>query len=159
MFGSQVLEAAIGLFLMFFIVVLGASSIVETVSRLVGKRAKDLENAIAAMLAGTTADTTDVQAALASFRGTSIYDAAQAAAGKSLFSRKWKRPTYISAKAFADAITEMTDLDASSLPAGVRKRVQAIAGRPAATCARSRLGSKDGSTRTCRDSRVRTSVG
>ena len=127
MFGSQVLEAAIGLFLMFFIVALGASSIVETVSRLVGKRAKDLENAIAAMLAGTTADTTDVQAALASFRGTSIYDAAQAAAGKSLFSRKWKRPTYISAKAFADAITEMTDLDASSLPAGVRKRVQAIA--------------------------------
>jgi hypothetical protein len=127
MFGSQVLEAAIGLFLMFFIVALGASSIVEIISRLFSKRATDLENAIAGMLAGTTADATDVQKALASFKGTSIYDAAQAAAGTSLFRKKWKRPSYISAKAFADAVTEMTDLDASILPAGVRKRVQAIA--------------------------------
>ena len=47
MFGSQVLEAAIGLFLMFFIVALGASSIVEIISRLFGKRATDLEKAIA----------------------------------------------------------------------------------------------------------------
>jgi hypothetical protein len=36
MFGSQVLEAAIGLFLTFFIVALGASSIVEIISRLFG---------------------------------------------------------------------------------------------------------------------------
>ena len=136
MFGSQVLEAAIGLFLTFFIVALGASSIVEIISRLFGKRAKDLESAIGGMLAGTTADATDVEKALASFRGTSIYDAAQAAAGRSLFRRKWKRPSYISAKAFADAITEMTDLDMSSLPAGVAKRVQAIV-REASTDLRS----------------------
>jgi hypothetical protein len=60
MFDSQALETVIGLVLMFFIVSLGASSITEIFSRLFQKRAKDLEDAIGAMLAGETAQTAGI---------------------------------------------------------------------------------------------------
>ncbi len=128
MFGSQALETVIGLLLMFFVIALGASSVVEIVSRVMGKRASDLERAIGAMLAGTDASDEDVQAALGVFRGTAIYDAAKAAAGKTLFKKDWKLPSYISAKAFADAINEISDVTQSveQLPAKVQIRVQTL---------------------------------
>jgi hypothetical protein len=115
----------IGLVLMFFVLALTASSIVEVISRLAGKRAANLESALAAMLAGTAATDQDVEKALKLFKDTSIYDSAKGAAGKSLIRRKWKRPSYLSAKSFADAITEIR-VAQTQLPAGVNKRFQAI---------------------------------
>mgnify|MGYP001798492313 CR=1 FL=1 len=52
MSGSQALETAIGLVLMFFIVSLAASTLVEVWSRLLNKRARAFEGALAAVLAG-----------------------------------------------------------------------------------------------------------
>ena len=43
MFGSQALETAIGLALLFFVLASGASAVAEAISRLLGKRAKDLQ--------------------------------------------------------------------------------------------------------------------
>src|ERR671914_2685832 len=105
MFGSQVLETAIGLVLMFFAIAFAASSLVEIYSRLLKKRAKDLEQTIGAMLSGGEADA-DMAAAFNAFKETSIYRSAYAAAGKSVF-RKQLRPSYVSAKAFSDAVSEM----------------------------------------------------
>lgn len=128
MFGSQALETVIGLVLMFFVIALGASSIVEIGSRLVSKRAKDLEKTIGAMLAGTGASDPDIAAALNAFRGTTIYDSAKAAAGKTLFRRNWKLPSYLSAKAFADAVDELSDVRAATenLPASLRTRIDTL---------------------------------
>src|SRR4051794_13720213 len=103
MFGSQVLETAIGLVLMFFIIAFAASSIIEIYSRLLSKRAKDLESTVGAMLAGSEAPDAEIRNALNAFKNTSIYDAAKAAAGKSLFRKNNKLPSYVSAKAFSDA--------------------------------------------------------
>ena len=52
MFGSQALETAIGLALMFFVIATASSAVVEFVSRLMGKRSADLEKTIKHMLAG-----------------------------------------------------------------------------------------------------------
>jgi hypothetical protein len=112
MFNSQALETAIGLTLLFFIVATGASSIVELWSRVVSKRAKNFETALGAMLAGTKKKgDPELVAALAAFKGTSVYESAVAATGKPLL-RSPKGPSYLSAKAFADAVTEML-LDAN----------------------------------------------
>ena len=129
MFGSQVLETAIGLVLMFFVVAFAASSIVEVYSRLLGKRAKDLEGTVKAMLAGSKpATSTSATRALDAFKGTSIYQALQAAAGKSFLRKRDKLPSYISAKAFADAVTEMLGTDGmiENLPAGLEKRLRPL---------------------------------
>ncbi len=50
MFGSQALETAIGLALLFFVLAALASGIVENISRLLRKRARDLERTIGKML-------------------------------------------------------------------------------------------------------------
>ncbi|MEM9203985.1 MAG: hypothetical protein AAGC53_20275 [Actinomycetota bacterium] len=52
MFGSQALETAIGLVVMFFVIALASSTIVEIYSRLLTKRGKDLEAVITVMLQG-----------------------------------------------------------------------------------------------------------
>jgi hypothetical protein len=78
------------------------------------------------MLAGTTADATDVREGTGELSRNQHLRRRPGCGRPSLFRRKWKRPSYISAKAFADAITEMTDLDMSTLPAGIAKRVEAI---------------------------------
>ena len=127
MFGSQVLETAIGLVLMFFVIAFAASSIVEIYSRVLGKRAKDLENTVAAMLAGGDANDADISNALTAFKRTSIYEALETAAGKSFLKKKKKLPSYVSAKAFSDAITEMLgDGTIDNLPVGLRKRLQPL---------------------------------
>lgn len=128
MFGSQALETAIGLVLMFFIVSLGSSAIVETIARLMSKRAKDLEQVIGSILAGSGAADTDVQAAIDLFKGTTIYDGLQIGSGTSIFGR-WKRPSYISAKSFADAVAEIertVELAGANLPAGLAGRLDSI---------------------------------
>src|SRR4051794_430388 len=52
MFGSQALETAIGLSLLFFVLATAASAIVEIFSRLLHKRAAYLQEAIKALLVG-----------------------------------------------------------------------------------------------------------
>ena len=52
MFGSQALETAIGLALLFFVLASAASAIVEAVSRILQKRARDLEATLHDMLTG-----------------------------------------------------------------------------------------------------------
>ena len=130
MFGSQALETAIGLVTMFFIISLAASQIVEVWSRWVNKRAKTLEGALSAMLDGQETD--QAKHVLASFESTSIYESLVAAASRSPLRRRFKGPSYLSAKAFADAVTEMLaarpDLgkDLASLPSPLQKRLTAI---------------------------------
>jgi hypothetical protein len=131
-FDSQALETLIGLVLMFFIIALGASSIVEIWSRVLKKRAKDLEGALAAMLAGKTSDKSALKEALETLKGTSIYESAIAASGKTWIRKKDKGPSYLSAKAFADAVTEMlVDTQGhmkpiEQLPPGLQKRLRPI---------------------------------
>jgi hypothetical protein len=127
MFGSQVLETAIGLALMFFAIAFAASSIIEIYSRLLSKRAKDLESTVGAMLAGGGVPDAQINAALTAFKATSIYQSAHAAAGKSVFGTKI-RPSYVSAKAFSDAVSEMLGGAGAiqTMPAGLRKRLEPL---------------------------------
>lgn len=113
MFGSQALETAIGMATLFFVLATTASVICEVISRWFGKRSKDLERCIGALLSGidvkTAKDTADpkYQEALDQVKKTSVWAAAEAAAGKSLWRRgKSKGPSYLSAKSFADAVVE-----------------------------------------------------
>ena len=124
MFGSQALETLIGLSAMFFIVATAASAVTEVISRLFTKRAGNLEHAINVMLSGPEpkgrggaaphegqpptrkARTPIIDAAdtpMDAFKETSVWKMAQAAAGKSLILRNEVGPSYLSAKAFADA--------------------------------------------------------
>ena len=136
MFGSQVLETAIGLVLMFFIIATASSMIAEIISRLTHKRATDLEGAIGGMLGKKGASDEDFKAALALFKATSVYQAATQAAGGP--GSKTRQPSYLSAKSFADAIVEvMTTVDNTDpkksvvqsldeLPANLRTRVEPL---------------------------------
>jgi hypothetical protein len=132
MFDSQAVETVIGLVLMFFIVALGSSSIVEIWSRVLHKRAKDLEGALGAMLAGRGTNKSELEAALNTLKGTSVYESSMSAAGRTLFKRNERGPSYLSARSFANAVTEMLVDDQGllkpidDLPAGLRKRLQPI---------------------------------
>jgi hypothetical protein len=136
MFGSQAIETAIGLAVLFFVIAAASSAIVEAFSRVLSKRAQGLEQAIGAMLTGgANSDAEDITAALSSFKGTSIYQAAMGASGKSAFRKKFKRPSYLSAKSFVDALTEaMSQTQSGSeaaslyegLPVGLKNRLRPI---------------------------------
>jgi hypothetical protein len=79
MFGSQALETAIGLALLFFVLAALASGIVENISRLLRKRARDLERTIGKMLSDNAA----IQAA-----ATAARDDATAAGASGSVARK-----------------------------------------------------------------------
>jgi hypothetical protein len=130
--GSQALETAIGLALLFFVAATAASTVVEVIARLLGKRSQNLEAGIAAMLGDDADGPNAVSDALGVFKGTSVYTAACAAAGKSFLARNAKNPSYLSAKAFADGICEMLvdggglrPLD--SLPINLQRRLRPLA--------------------------------
>ncbi len=133
-FGSQVLETAIGLALVFWILASAASALAEAFSRVLQKRSKDLEATLVAMLLGRPADPADTddeaaQAALAALKGTSIYAPAYAAARRAHTASergiKRARPAYLSARAFADMVVELgTDDRVAALP-GLKKRLEA----------------------------------
>jgi hypothetical protein len=94
MFSSQALTTAVGLSLVFFVMASGASAVVEGLSRVLQKRAKDLEATVRAMLAGTPVATKND--ALEVLKGTAVLTAAQAAAQQArwvLSSRA--RPAYL----------------------------------------------------------------
>jgi hypothetical protein len=109
MFGSQALETAIGLALVFFVLATLASAIAEGVSRLLRKRASDLEKTIGQMLSGSTRFDDDAKQAVALFKGTVIYRSASVAAGRAHWFRAAAGPAYLSARSFADAVDELTD--------------------------------------------------
>lgn len=127
MFGSQALETAVGLALLFFVLSSLASALVEGLSRLMGKRAKDLEATIGQMLGDPRTATADQQRALELFKDTAIYSSARAAAGHGAwFLTERARPAYLSARSFADAITELGALSAPTGLRGLDKRVEAL---------------------------------
>jgi len=120
-FGSQALETAIGLAVLFFIVATAASAILEVIARLAKKRANDLEKAIKALLTGEAKDEDipeDVKAMLTEFKNTSVWKSAEEAAGRTLIKRKLIGPSYLSAKSFADAVTEYLGNSPKVKPAG-----------------------------------------
>lgn len=127
MFGSLALETAIGLALLFFVVASLASAIVEGVSRLLRKRAKDLEETIGQMLSGSATFDGAAKEALGMFKGTSIYQSANMAASRG---RRWFRtdvgPAYLSARSFADAIDELTGKLTETPVEGLNKRLVSL---------------------------------
>lgn len=110
MFGSQALETAIGLALLFFVLATLASGITETISRILRKRARDLEITLGQMLTGRPALDPDTRAVWTAFTRTQVYRSASLAAGQG---RRWVQndvgPAYLSAKAFAEAIDQMPE--------------------------------------------------
>src|SRR4051812_14424108 len=142
MFGSQALETAIGLAMMFVIIASAASMMAEIISRVFKKPARDLESAIVGMLGKSpnpeksTASglERDFETSAALFKNTSVYRASSRAAGKA--ADKVRMPSYLSAKAFADATVEMlTDVDKAGtavlrgldeLPGNLRDRLRPL---------------------------------
>src|SRR5689334_24466332 len=138
MFESQAIETAIGLVLMFFVIALAASSLVEIISQVFKLRAKDLETAIGQMLTGDSKDPDHdpkaaIEAAFGAFKGTSVYEAAAAGAKRGV---KRGRPSYLAARSFADGVGEMLgnvsvdgEMSAEAwehLPEGLRRRLVAL---------------------------------
>jgi hypothetical protein len=110
---------------MFLVLATAASGITEFFSRMLGKRAKDLERTLGELLAGSSISDPDILAAkkegadaknyvegtqewcLQKFGATSIWRAASSASKDGRFFWRKIGPSYISAKAFAEAVTEM----------------------------------------------------
>lgn len=123
--GSQALEAAIGLVLLFFLLALVASGVVEMLSALLRKRSGDLEKAVNRMVGQSSHP--DVPA----FSDTSTYGRLRVADGH--------KPSYIPARAFGDAVIEIVGAarkgaaDAeemfAKLPSGLRERLRPILDR------------------------------
>lgn len=122
MSGSQALEVAIGLVLMFFLLSLIASSTVEVVSQLLRKRANDLAKVVERMI-GTPADP-----AVPALTDTTTYTMLQIASKQ--------KPSYLPAKAFADAVLEIiaaarkgaesAEAMIARLPTGLQLRLKPI---------------------------------
>jgi hypothetical protein len=127
MFGSQALETAIGLALLFFVLSTLASAIAEGVSRLLRKRAKDLEQTIGQMLSGSSTFDEDAKKCLEMFKGTVIYHSASMAAGRGR--PRWMRaagPAYLSARSFADGIDELTEKATKTPVKGLNRRLASL---------------------------------
>src|ERR1700759_4179715 len=91
MWGSQALETGIGLALMFFLLATAASAITEVGATALSRRHRQLTKSLKQMLsAGGPADVSD----------PAVRDLLQRATGDA-------RATYLSAKTFADAATQL----------------------------------------------------
>lgn len=120
MFGSQALDVAIGLALLFFVLATATSALVELVAKRLRKRHRDLEQAIGAMLSGKDVEWAGSATLDHAFRKTSIYRSAQAAAGKA-------GVAYLSARSFADAAVEVArTAGADAWPAGLQARMTQV---------------------------------
>jgi hypothetical protein len=118
LFGSQALETAIGLALLFFVLATATSALVELVSKLLKKRHGDLEQAIGTMLKGEEVAWSGSATLDEAFRATTIYRSVETAAGRA-------GVTYLSAKSFADAAVELART-ADEIPAGLKARMTQI---------------------------------
>src|SRR5215211_2641025 len=136
MFGSQALEVAIGLTLVFFLFATAASSIVEVISALYQKRAKDLEAALRRMTGGQPpAPNPRVPTSVPE---TEVFNAISPDTKRGIWPVRWgkARPSYLSAKAFADSAAEIiikakaatatADELYDVLPQALRARLQPI---------------------------------
>jgi hypothetical protein len=152
-FDSQVLEVAIGLVLAFFLLATVSSAVIEVISAVVRKRAKDLEVALNAMLSGSSSEVhhgrfwdwlrwpvagdgaePDPTGSPARVQDTSTFKGLTA--GVKPLLRRESHPSYLSAKAFADAVTEIIikakagvqtgQEQYEQLPEGLRNRLQPI---------------------------------
>jgi len=134
---SQVLEVAIGLVVMFFLLALASSSIVEAIAGVFNIRGRQLETAIKGLVSDPhhTLDVwnTSVFGALQAGTRTTASDTARAQKP----SRKRKRkPAYVSARAFADAtieaisackaVSESTAELEGNLPSNLKSRLDAL---------------------------------
>jgi hypothetical protein len=125
MFDSQVLDVAIGLVLMFFTLALISSSIVEAISGFLRIRAKQLEGALTELVGDPK-----------KLYDTSVLSALTAGSSGAKKGTRVRKPSYMSARAFADATMEMiatikgTVGDAAALeqqlPATLKRRLDTI---------------------------------
>lgn len=115
MFGSQALETAIGLALLFFLLATATSAAVEGLSKALKWRHRELEVVVKRLVTGSDAADPPVDAVLDQLKGTSAYRAVGVAAGK-------VGASYLSAKSFADAAVELAR-KAENVPAGLRERL------------------------------------
>ena len=109
MVGSQALEMAIGLTLIFFLLASTASAVLEVISALLQKRAKDLEAALVGMLDTPPAPQPGVPTKVAdtsSFQSISPHRDVEWGVWKLKWRRTYK-PSYVSAKAFANSVAEI----------------------------------------------------
>jgi hypothetical protein len=123
---STVLDVAIGLVLVFFLLALASSSVVEAIAGIFKVRANMLEQGITALV-----DNPSI------IYKTSVFGALSAASGSTNRGKdKVRKPSYVSARAFADAVVESVsaikstvdnaDDLAGELPENLRKRLDAI---------------------------------
>ena len=91
MLDSPIIEVAIGLVVLFFVLASGASAVVEIISAATRKRARDLEAEILSLVG----DSETFEA----LKETSVFEA--------LIGRNKKFPSYVSARSFASAVEEM----------------------------------------------------
>jgi hypothetical protein len=107
---SQVVEVAIGLSVTFFFVALIASGVVESIAKVFKKRAKDLEATIEHLLGGPDP--------VAELKATSVYRALQGGSGRGGAKASTAMPSYMSARAFADATIELVGKVKGQVTAG-----------------------------------------
>jgi hypothetical protein len=121
LFGSQALETAIGLTVMFFVLATAASAVTESISRIMQKRAKDLEGIIREMftkraddkekrrdrVTAVKANRQQAETFMNLFKDTSIWQGAESAAGHTLLLKKKVGNSYLSARSFAEAVHEV----------------------------------------------------
>jgi hypothetical protein len=113
----QVIEVAIGVIAAFLVVSLMASAVVQLIAVWFKKRSKDLWIVIDEMLSTGSTDAVDLT-------DTSIYKALDIASRRKRGAAKERdnrRPSYLSARAFADGVVEAT------VTAAARARTRAIA--------------------------------
>ena len=95
MLDSVVLDVAIGLSLLLFVLALAASAIVELISQVLSKRATDLHRVLDAMIG----DPDLADSGLRALYATAVFRSLAAASGG--------RPSYVSARTFADGVIEV----------------------------------------------------
>lgn len=131
MLGSQVLEVAIGLAVVFLILALAGSAVTELVSQVMKKRSKDLKKAIGRIVAGQPQDLTPSETDAWNFVET-LYNTSPIS---SLGAAAKGSPSYIAASAFAEGVREVLESDGDSpnqieaqielLPEGLKGRADA----------------------------------
>jgi hypothetical protein len=122
---SSVLDVAIGLVLVFFLLALASSSVVEAIAGIFKVRANLLEKGIKALVDNPSM-----------IYETSVFGALSAGSGAGKGKDKTRKPSYVSARAFADAVVESistikstvhtADELSAKLPAILRARLDAI---------------------------------
>ncbi len=130
MFGSQVLEVAIGLAVVFFILALASSAVAELISQILSKRSKDLRKAIGRIVAGQSKNLSKTpkegsNEALATDFVENLYKTSPIS---SLVAAAKRDPSYIAASAFGQGVMEYIgsgELEErlATLPDGLRSRV------------------------------------